>query len=457
MSNPTQSELHKFSLQKRLMMNTLITSVISGILSLFIVIGVIGYDTHELFDDVLEENAKLLLQGQNIADHQMKYHLDEYNEELELDYQMMNAQGIIVHKSPHAPIHPLITNSRDDQFYNIRYQNQWWRVYVAVQPNSQMQVQIAQPWEQRYEHLLPAIGHFIWLMLLLWILLLLGTWLSIRRGIKALNQIGEQISKKNVQDLSPVVPIEVMTEMQPVVDSINRLLQHLQQAIAAEQQFTADAAHELRTPLAAIQMKLQLLQRKHQLFLQPIQPELEQLKADVKRSTAVVENLLLLARLDPQQSYSLPKTTFSVMELLNELQRDIEPAIKSKQMQWLVEWHIHTEHALTANKELCFTALRNVLDNAVRYSYASGKILFKVELDAHYYYFIVQDEGIGVDVMQQQQLTQRFYRILGTEQQGSGLGLSIVQRIVDLHQGELSFISGLTPVQGLGVCIKLPR
>lgn len=445
-----------FSLQKRLMRNTLLISLLSGLLSLLVVVAVVAYDSNELFDDILEENAKLLVEGQSIATPKMRSFLNEYNEEFDLDYQIIQADGSILSKSPHAANEPFISAAEDDEYYTIRHHKRWWRVYVLKPEHQNLQIQIAQPWVQRFDNLLAAIGHFLWLMLLLGLLSWLGTWFAIRRGIKALNHVSEQISQKNVQNLSALQPTQMMLELQPVVDSVNHLLQHLQQALLAEQQFTADAAHELRTPLAAIQMKLQLLQRKHQQRLQPIQSDLQQLENEVKRSTAVIENLLLLARLDPEDSRSLSKSKFVLVEMLQELLRHLEPMLQQKNIHLQCEWELSPEQHLFANRELCFSALRNLLDNALRYSHAGGRVRFKVYTEAAQLHVQIQDEGIGVDAASRANLGKRFFRVLGTEQQGSGLGLAIVSDIVKLHQGKLKFIEGLSAEHGFGVWLILP-
>lgn len=459
MSKPKTSPSHSgkvLSLQKRLMSSTLISSILTGLLSLVILIGVVGYDMHELFDDILEENGKLWLEEQNSANAQMKYYLGEYNEELDLDYQLIDTKGQIQQKSGDAPRTVFIANAEDDRFYNIYHGQKWWRVYVKKRPDSLVQIQIAQPWQQRYEHLLPAIGHFSWLMLLLWIVLLTGNWLAIRRGLKTFTRISEQIAQKNVQNLSPIQPTEIYTELQPMIAAINALLLRLDQALQAEQRFTADAAHELRTPLSAIQMKLQLMQRRHKTLLEPIQPELEQLKQDVQRSTAVVENLLFLARLDPQQSQALPRAEFPLMSLLQDVWQNISAPAQQKNIELIQDWQIATDLTCIANRELCFTALRNLLDNAIRYSHVNGKVKFSVFSEHDQIVFQIQDNGRGVDQDQLARLTQRFYRVLGTEQQGSGLGLSIVQHIVALHHGNLDFIEGLDNT-GFGVRMALAR
>lgn len=439
----------RFSLQKRLLMTTLLISMISSLIGLMVIVGVAAYNTHELFDDILEENAKLLANGQNSSNAKMIHHLDEYNEELALDFQIM-ANDQIIHASPNAPKVAFVKNAKPEQFYNTVYDGQLWRVYSMHKAQSPIQIQLAQPWSQRYAHLLPAIGHYIWVMLLLWLILAVGNWWAIRHSLKPLAILQQQIIEKNVQDLSAIQPNIVLTELEPTVNAINALMHRLELALQAEQRFTADAAHELRTPLAAIQMKLQLLQRRHAEHLAPIKADLDQLTQDVKRSSAVVENLLLLARLDPQQHSHLPKTNFVLKPFLEELWRSIQPFVVAKNIQAELDWQISEDHTLYAHRELCFTALRNLLDNAIRYNHEHGRLYFQVIEIEKKLIFQIQDNGIGVTPDQAPYLTQRFYRVLGHAQQGSGLGLSIVQHIIKLHDADLKFSEGLDR-QGLGV------
>lgn len=438
-----------FSLRKTLLRNTFMTSIIAGSLSFLLAIVVIMWEQHELFDDLLQQHAQQILQQRHSAkdlhDFQIKHH---------------NTQHEFASKLTLIPQH-------QPEFNLARWDYSWqdgtlWRVYKQdfVFQNQNYQLQLTQNVHERYEFLEVAFFNFAWLMPLLIILLGLGNYWAIRRSLLVFHQVTEQIASKHPQDLSAIQPVLHIDELQPMLHSMNELLARLQQALDAEQRFTANAAHELRTPLAAIQMKLQLLQRRHQETLLPVQSDFQALQNDVKRSTAVVENLLLLARLDPNQP--LPKTHFKLQDLCDELYRTMLPMAEQNVIQLQQDWQFDVDLQIHANRELLFTAVRNLLDNAIRYHQPLHdherqiNFVVKVQRDAVPTLHIqVLDNGRGVTPEQQQQLTQRFYRVLGTGQQGSGLGLSIVQQIVHLHQGNLSFSTGINGV-GLGVIIVLP-
>lgn len=444
----SQANTH-FSLRKTLLRNTLMTSIIAGSLSFLLVIVIVIWEQHELFDDLLQQNAQQILQQR----HSAKTLHDFQIEHRHIQHEFDSTLALIPQRQPEFDLAKWDFSWQDGKL---------WRVYKQdfVFQNQNYQLQLSQNVRERYEFLEIAFFNFAWLMPLLIILLGLGNYWAIRRSLLAFHQVTEQIASKHPQDLSAIQPVLHIDELQPMLHSMNELLARLQQALDAEQRFTANAAHELRTPLAAIQMKLQLLQRRHHETLLPVQDDFQALQNDVKRSTAVVENLLLLARLDPNQP--LPKSHFKLQDLCDELYRTLSPVAEQNAIQLQQNWQFDADLQLYANRELLFTAVRNLLDNAIRYHQPlhdhDRQIHFvvKAQLDAKPTLHIqVLDNGRGVTPEQQQQLTQRFYRVLGTGQQGSGLGLSIVQQIVHLHQGDLHFSAGIDGV-GLGVNIVLP-
>ena len=229
------------------------------------------------------------------------------------------------------------------------------------------------------------------------------------------------------------MPEPELIELQPMLSQLNALLARLDQALVAEQRFTADASHELRSPLSAIQMRLQVLKRKF--------PELEQefkpIQQDVSRGVQVLDNLLLLARLDPEQSQSLAKSKFDFSLLIQDVVKALQPFAESKQIE--VQMVLAKEVYVFANEQLLFSALRNVLDNAIRYSPEQAKVFVTLTIERQQLRLSIENSGHGVEAAVIQRLGERFYRALGTKTQGSGLGLSICQKIVDLHAGQLLF------------------
>ena len=203
----------------------------------------------------------------------------------------------------------------------------------------------------------------------------------------------------------------------------------------AEQRFTADASHELRSPLSAIQLRLQVLQRKYQDQPQFTQ-ELQLIQQDVNRGTQVLENLLLLARLDPTETADLPKSRLDLSELTMQVWQSLEIFRQQKQ----VKLKTQLESAqIKVNPELMTTCLRNLLDNAIRYSPSHGTVYLAVRIRQQQIYLCIENEGQGLDHALISRLGERFYRALGSQTTGSGLGLSICKKIVQLHQADMKF------------------
>ena len=147
-----------------------------------------------------------------------------------------------------------------------------------------------------------------------------------------------------------------------MVWQLNQLLERLKQSLVAEQRFTADASHELRSPLSAIQMRLQVLKRKYPDLAQ----DLVSIQNDVSRGTQVLENLLLLARLDPTNTSQLPKTEIDVQLVVKEVIQALQPFALEKNIQ--IQTELSPDLYIMANEKLIFSCLRNLVDNAIRYA-----------------------------------------------------------------------------------------
>jgi len=306
-------------------------------------------------------------------------------------------------------------------------------------------------------------------------------WFTIRRLLAPIERTARRIGTKSAQDLSPVPTQDEPLELQPVVAAFNGVLARLDDALQAERRFTADAAHELRTPLAALRMRTQLLVRQYSegrsedaheeapgrtrtASYPPGEPgearaggtdaaqlaqRLMALGQEVDRCTALVENLLILARLDPRQAERLEKES---VDLAAEFAQLVRSFPLGQSQRFVIDCQTPT---VRAQPVLLRSALRNLADNALRYGAPGGR----VELQALPYRggvrIAVRDDGAGVSPADRARLTERFFRVLGTGQSGSGLGLSIVEKIAVLHQAQLHFGPGIGGA-GLGVTIDFP-
>ena len=313
-----------------------------------------------------------------------------------------------------------------------------------------MSVYVAQPVLQRFDDMLELLFGFALILLLLWLVQWgILNWL-IQRQLAPINKLSRAIAAKSAQDLTPIAsPQPEIHELQPIIRQLNAMLSRLEQSLLSEQRFTADAAHELRSPLSAMALRLQVLKRKHT-EQEHLQHDLIVLQQDVQRGTQVLENLLLLARLDPEQPSELDKQAVDLKQLITEQIIQLQH-IALNDFDWQI--HLNNTHHVVLNSALWQICLRNLIDNAMRYTPEQGQI--QIELSQHQQHIQIRIENAGEGLNDEviQRLGERFYRILGTQTQGSGLGLSICRKIVELHQGQMTIEA--SELGGLKIVITL--
>lgn len=442
---------NRSSLQSQLVKTTMWSSVVVGLLALSLLTIFSVYHNMSVQDEIMDEISDTLLVS-DLSQHSMKQ-FDELSDEFDIQYELLSSGQLLTHS--HSYQHELFEQGNlSEGFSYFWFDGQLWRSLAAQQEDSQLQVEVFQPISTRIEEVLKALAGYSGLMVLFWLLQwVIVSWRT-EQQLAALNLLSKRIAQKTASNLEPIQDPDVITEIQPVIDALNQLLARLQRALVAEQRFTADASHELRSPLSAIQMRLQVLQRKYQ-HVPELHQDFERIQEDVSRSTKILENLLLLARLEPNEAEQpqLPKTIIDLNYLLARVIETVTLDAQAKQM--LIETNtLSTETKTLANEELLFIAFRNLFDNAIRYSPTLGSIHVEIGQDEQQIKVAIEDTGNGVDDEVLQRLGQRFFRVLGTQQQGSGLGISITRKIIELHNGELRFMHA--EQGGLRVEVNLP-
>ena len=439
-----------YSLRRRLVTSVLGASVAVWLVSLAVVVHVAWRETSDVFDDALKEGARLVLAlgtAQGPAAREGAAEEGRGEAKLELHYQLVSKDGRVLHRAEEAPARPFSqTFDKRKGYENVWVDGRAWRVYLLRAEGQNVQVQIGQPWDERLELLEDIAEDLLWPMLGLLVLLGGFCWFVIRRLLKPLERTAARIAAKSPDDLTPVPSAEEPRELLPIVQALNGVFGRLGHALQAERRFTADAAHELRTPLAALRMRIQLMQRQQAVAAgTPI--DLQGLRNEVDRCTALTESLLALARLDPERPESLAKEPVALGALFERL-------AAARPMGVEAEVQVDARGlVLQAQPALLESALRNLVDNALRYGAAQVKVdALSTGAGVR---VTVRDDGPGVSEADRARLTERFFRVLGSEQTGSGLGLSIVARIVALHGGALHFEDGLDG-RGLGVVMEFP-
>lgn len=449
-----------YSLRATLMISIVASTLLVSGVSLSITTYLSWDQTKEVLDEALKRSAQTLAQlayRENLGGRPVKGHMDL--EDNEFYFQIIN-QGVVIAKSSSAPNRPFITHDRRSYrgFNTIKIKGKEWRVFLLKPRHANFEVQVAHAVEMRYQFLEKLATQLLLAGGIILLISLLVNGLFIYFGLKPLTTVSQQIQRISSKSLTPIATRSRSKEIVAIEDSLNMLLTNLETARRHERQFTADASHELRTPLSAIQMKLQLLRR-----LRPeLVADLEPLQHDISRATNLIEHLMLLARLDPlspDENSDLLKQEL----LFSVLFSDLDESFKEEAARRGIEIHFHEERAsLCANYDLLYIALKNLINNALKYSprgskieVTSGTIFVNAAGVSERAIIKVRDNGRGVAPEELARLVQRFYRVLGTDEIGSGLGLSIVKKIVELHRGEMHLRSK-PEIDGLEVSLIFP-
>lgn len=439
------SSLKPISLQNKLIKTSLMSSVIAGLLAILLLLGISIYQSMVLQDGIMHEVSDILLETD--LSRQNYKNIDELSDQFEIQYQLNFKRELLTQseKFDENFQFSIGLTQEEEQWGFVWFEGEPYRIY-EVQKDGQL-AKLYQPLQIRFSDVYESILTFLGVIVLLWLMQWLILHFAVKKQFRTLRELSTIISQKSAQDLSKIHQQQPeLKELQPIVMQLNAMLSRLESSLIAEQRFTSDASHELRSPLSAIQMRLQLLKRKY--GEQTFSKDLNQIEIDVRRSSNILENLLLLARLDPTQSHSLPMKIVDLKEMIQDIEKSLEPFAREKGITLSLEAEI--VHVL-ANQELLFSGVRNLLDNAIRYALPHSEILIKLFELEKVAYIHIQNEGevVAQDVVNR--MGERFYRELGTKTHGSGLGISICKKIVELHQGKINFEN---PEQG-GLIVKL--
>ena len=416
------------SLQSRLIQHAMFSSILAGFLAWLLLLGISSYQAIDLHDDLMEEISELLLGDVNQAKNTQ---VDEISEQFDIQYALLLNQQVLTTSIDDELINEIPVAQKNG--FHFDYENGHF-IRILIAEDQGLKVKVVQPLSVRFDELWQTTLGFGGILFILWILQWLILRFAIKRQLRPLNKISREIGSKSALDLSPIQsPDPEITELQPIVRQLNAMLSRLEKSLAAEQRFTADASHELRSPLSAIQMRLQVLKRKYQEDAQ-LRQALQLIQNDVNRGTQILENLLLLARLDPEHAEQLPKQQVNLKVLVQEVLQALQPFAQEKE----IHWNLKLEDAvIEANAELIFSCIRNLVDNAIRYTPMQGQVEIRTIVEGQNLQLMIENSGEGIQEEVVQRLGERFYRALGTRTQGSGLGLSICQKIMQLHTAKI--------------------
>lgn len=335
-------------------------------------------------------------------------------------------------------------------FADIPDQGGTWRSYTMRVAEPELMVQVVERHGVREPMINEITEQVLVPIISVLPMLVFAIWVGISRGLRPLRLLAGDVEQRSATQLDRFGrDNDIPHEVQPLVAALNNLLARLESAFARERRFTADAAHELRTPLASLKTQAQVAlrargedERRH---------ALEAILSGVDRANHLVEQLLTLARLDPEQGPGevLP---VALRALTEEAVGLCMPLAVGKQIDLGLGSAETIE--VQANPVALLVLVRNLIDNAVRYTPAGGQVEVSLRREGRQAVVAVADSGPGIPAAERQRVFERFHRGLGHDAQGCGLGLSIVLRIAEMHGGEVRL--GAAPQGGLLAEVWLP-
>ena len=360
--------------------------------------------------------------------------------------QIWDNTGIRIY---HSHEHPRLPQRAALGFANIATRDGVWRVFSAQL--DQTVVQVAQPLSARQELAAKTALKTISPLLVVLVFMAVFIWLAVGRGLAPVRLVARELRSRGSNTLLPLSDEGMPEEIAPLTQALNDLLSRLNRALDAQRAFVADAAHELRTPLAALKLRIQLLERADSEAERKV--AVADLNTGLDRATHLVEQLLTLSRQETDPA-DRPFTPVDLLEIARQVIVEQAPIAAEKDIDLGIA--DGTAATLAGDPVALSVMLGNLVDNAIRYTPAGGRIDVSISAAADAVTLLVSDTGPGIPEADRKRVFDRFYRLEEAQGQGSGLGLAIVKNVVDRHRGEIRLDQGPTG-EGLSVSIRLPR
>jgi signal transduction histidine kinase len=424
---------------------------ITLLLSALIVAAILGIATYRqtlaeneaLFDYHLRQTALSLRNQGAVPD--MRPGFDSDGDVRDVVVQIWTMNGTVLYLS-----HPAtgLPERATLGFSNVDTRGQRWRVYTMIANNRV--IQVAQPLQIRRDLVAAATLHSLRPLLIFAPVMAFLIWWLVGRGLQPVRRLEHEVTQRTPGELDPVSEHALPDEIAPVAHAINSLFAKLKSAFSAQRAFVADAAHELRSPLTALRLQLQLLERAPDENAK--RTAMAKLNEGVDRASHLIEQLLIAARTETSDvAHSLQ--SIDLAEALRRVIADIFPFAQERQIA--IECDAPDHLSIPADEEALKILIRNLLDNAVRYTPHGGTVQAKIVSGEEKAILMIDDSGPGIAEQDRHRAFERFFRGANTGAKGSGLGLAIVKNIVDQHQAAIELAN--SPLGGLRVSITFKR
>jgi len=415
------------------------------------------FDARKEIGEMLDAH---LAQSAGLIAAQLEHELDDehettlprqYKHERKIAFQVWDKKGRLLLRSSSAPETRL--QSQSEGYGDARIGGKRWRIFSRWDESRHYVVQVGERYELREELAESVASHLLHPLYFALPALALLIWLAVGAGLAPLAGVAREVARRAPDNLAHLDEGNVPREISPLIAALNALFDRLRSSLEQERRFTADAAHELRTPLAAVKTQAQVALGATDDAARG--RALANVVSGADRAARLVEQLLVLARLDPQTALP-PGQTVDLLVLAQQGVAEIVPAAAAKGVEvGLAADEPPGASPVAGDAVLLAVLLRNLLDNAVRYTPAGGQVEVALRHDGAGVSLAVADTGPGIPEAERGRVFDRFHRVLGSGEEGSGLGLSIVSRIAELHRAGVSLGAG-PDGRGLRVEVSFP-
>jgi two-component system sensor histidine kinase TctE len=409
-----------------------------------------AYD-RSLLDPALDmaANVRMDADGPRLALLKQAQEALLYDHEDTLVFQIRAPGGAVVAGDDDLNLPPNLQPG-ERSFFDSRYHGEPVRV-AAVRSDTGMYVQVAETLHKRNRLIWEILAAGLLPALLIALATFALAWTGVARGIAPLAWVRTQLLGRSPHDLRPLDEQATPTEIAPAIEALNRLLGQLRESNEMQQRFLANAAHQLRTPLAGLQMHLELLLRRD--LSAEVREEISGLHVATVRASHLANQLLALAKAEASADDSTGTASVDLYAVADRAVHEwVQRAIARD-----IDLGFELEHAEVAGDPVLLgELLDNLLDNALRYTPRGGAVTVRCGSELSHPYLSVEDTGPGIPEAAHGRVFERFYRIQGTPGDGAGLGLAIVKEVAQRHHAALQVESPDNSARGTRIVIRFP-
>jgi signal transduction histidine kinase len=443
--------------------NRLLTIAASACLATLLVGGTVMFwaaerEDQQALDSRLQDLARTVL---SFSEHEISEILGEGRTDLmhietaatmgsRYRYQMWTQHGNLLLRSYKASATEPMMPLRQLGFHTTTLDDEEFRVYAMEGNGGQMVIQVAECLDERGLAVGLISAYFVGgLVVPFSIIFLLTAWM-LRRALRSIDGSAAQLSQRSPIDLTPVQVASPPRELEPMIRSINALFERITVALSLERGFTAVAAHELRTPLAGLRAQAQIAST----ATDPVElrESLDAVMRGVDRAAGMLDQLLDLARIESMMNEAERMSTWVDMQhIYRSVMHDLGPQAEKRSLRLDARFDVNLIHGMELGVVLL---LRNLMANAIRHSPTGGTIAINTSIDSNAVTLTIDDAGPGIAPEARQRVFERFYRMNSSQRDGVGLGMSIVQSVVEAHRAMIKLLE--SPLGGLRVQVHFP-